>query len=494
MLTRAMALPRRLLDRGAAGDAAAAGGRRIASNMVVQLAGRVFGMATSLVTVSLLARSLNPSDFGVFVAMTAYVGLFSVLTDLGFMITGTQRMAADPEREAEWLGALAGVRTTLAVATTVLCVASIPLFTDNSHNEHEVAFVLSAGILLAAPQALLGLFQARMRAGVGVVLASLQSVLWLGAVVVLAATGGSVEAFAAASIAVAAAVALLQVQLVRGSVSIAWRRGRALWGPLTRAAIPMGVASVLITVYYQVDSVLLEQIASPHEAGVYGAAYRFLAPLAFLPLAVMGSFLPVLSAIHGRDPARERRLVQTSADYMGVISLPVLATTIALSGPIVHLLYGAEYERSSTLLPVLMIAFVWICFGTLAGTLAPVLGLQWRLAAYAAVGAIANVALNIALIPSYGASGSAWATVATEGLTMALMLATALRRLGMRPAPWRLLKTAALAAAMTGVMALAAPLGLVPALLLGGAVYGAGLLAANIVRPEELRALRAAGG
>jgi O-antigen/teichoic acid export membrane protein len=206
----------------------------------------------------------------------------------------------------------------------------------------------------------------------------------------------------------------------------------------------------------------------------------------------MASFFPVLSAVHGRDLPRARRLVQICADTMGVISLPILAGTIALSGEIVHLLYGSGYERSAGLLPILMIAFVSMCYGSLAGLLAPILKLQWRLALYSGIGAAANVALNVALIPRYGSYGSAWATVATELLTMILMMSTCLYALRLRPSPWKLLRTIALAAAMTGVMVLARPLGLIPAGSIGVLFYAAGLFATRILDIEQMRALRGA--
>ena len=183
--------------------------------------------------------------------------------------------------------------------------------------------------------------------------------------------------------------------------------------------------------------------------------------------------------------------MQICADLMGAISLPILAGTIALSSEIVHVLYGPSYERTAGLLPILMIAFVSICFGSLAGFLAPIVGKQWRLALYSGVGAAANVGLNLALIPSHGAYGSAWATVATELLTMILMLGTSLHSLKLRLSPWRLLRTFALAAAMTGVMVLARPLGLIPAAILGTAFYGVGVFVARIVELDRLRALRA---
>jgi O-antigen/teichoic acid export membrane protein len=140
-----------------------------------------------------------------------------------------------------------------------------------------------------------------------------------------------------------------------------------------------------------------------------------------------------------------------------------------------------------------MLAFVTICYGSLAGFLAPLLGLQWRFALYTTIGAAANVGLNVALIPRYGAYGSAWVTVATETLTMTLMLATSLRKLRLRLRIGRILRTLLLAAGMTGVMALTAFLGLIPAGLIGVLVYVGGLFALRIVNRDELRMLRHPG-
>jgi O-antigen/teichoic acid export membrane protein len=489
MPPRLRALPRRFLHGGSAGDAGTAGGRNIASNIGTQLVLRLVSMPISVVTVSLAARTLDPDGFGVWTAVGAYVAIWGVLTDLGLTTVAMQRMAAEPEREAEWLGALAGLRLTLSLGAAILCAITIPVFLDTGH---VAAWILTLTIFSSGGSALMAVFNSRLRAGLALSFSVVQSVLWLGVTVVFYVTGASVVAFAIAYVAVLAVVCTLQLRATTRHATIAWRAGRALWKPMLRVAVPLGIASILITIYYQIDAVLLLQLADAEEAGVYGAAYRFLAPLLFLPAAVMSSFFPVLSAVHAHDPARVRRLVQKAAELLAVISLPILAGTIALSDPIVDALYGDEFARTADVLPVLMIAFVSICFGSLAGFLAPLLNLNWRLAAYSALGAVANIALNIVLIPRYGALGSAWATVATELLTMGLMLGTALVALRLRVAPWRLLGTLAVAAAMTGAMLLAAPLGLIPAAILGGLLYVGGLLALRVIRIDELRALRAA--
>jgi O-antigen/teichoic acid export membrane protein len=487
MVTRVTALTRGLLQGGAAGDAGLAKGRHIASNVSVTLVARAITMALSVVTVSLTARTLGTAEYGVWTGVGNYVVLFGTLTSLGFTNAATLRMAAEPEREAEWLGALVGARIAMSLMAVVLCVISIPLLLTSTHDSHQVGYILSLTLLAAGSTSLMTVFQSRLRSGLAVSFTVLQGFLWLAAVVALAVLHGSVVAFAAANVLVVLIVSLWQIRVTRRLARIAWRAGLSLWRPLARVAIPLGIAGVMITIYYQLDSVLLLQIAGPTEAGIYGAAYGFLGPLIFLPAAIMSAFFPVLSTVYHRDPARARRLVQICADIMAVIALPFLAATIALSGPVIDLIFGTSFSQAASLLPILMLAFVAICYGSLAGFLAPLLGLQWRFAIYTTIGAIANVVLNLALIPPYGAHGSAWATVATETLTMALMFATALRFMRLRLRFGKILRTVVLAAAMTGLMALTAPLGLIPASLIGGLVFVGGLLPLRIINREELR-------
>ena len=55
--------------------------------------------------------------------------------------------------------------------------------------------------------------------------------------------------------------------------------------------------------------------------------------------------------------------------------------------------------------------------------------LDRRLVGVTVVGLSANIALNVVLIPRWGISGAAWATVLAEALTVALLLVQVERRL-----------------------------------------------------------------
>jgi len=86
-------LARGFLHGGAAGDARSAGAGLIASNVLVQILARAVTMAVGVVTVSLTARTLKTEGYGVWSAVSSYIGLFAVLTELGFVTVATQRMA-----------------------------------------------------------------------------------------------------------------------------------------------------------------------------------------------------------------------------------------------------------------------------------------------------------------------------------------------------------------------------------------------------------------
>ena len=481
---------RKLLRGGAAGDARTAGGRRIAGQAGLQLATRVLQVASGLVTLPLLARTLGADGFGVWAAALAYVGLFSSFTEFGLGNAATIKMASEPEREGEWLAALSSLRTLAATAMVVLCVAVIPLALSDEGDVRVTALILSLTIIAAGASSVMAVFQSRLAGGVPLAITLLQSVLWLGTVGVLVATGAGPVTVALCYLALMTLVAVLQVQAARRLASLAFRGARDRWGGLLRLALPLGVAGALGTIYYKIDAVLVFELAGVEESGLYGAAYRFLDPLTFFPAAIVAAAVPVFAATWQEDPERTRRLVQRCAEVLAVLSFPVVTGAAVLSDEIIDLLFGDEFAGSADLLAILMIGFVAISFGTLGGYLAPIVGLRWRIAAIAGACVVLNVVANLLLIPEHGALGAAWVTVATEALSAVLLLGSALHALGYRLRLGRIGGAVLAAGAMAGVMVLLEPVGLLPAGLAGVAAYAAAVLGLRVVDVAELRALR----
>ncbi len=481
---------RAALGGGTSGEARTAGGRRIAGTIGIGLGGRLAAIVVSLVTLPLIARTLGPSDFGIWTAALAYVGLFASFTEFGLGNAATQKMASDPEHESEWLSALSSLRTVFALVLVAVAALGVPFVLSAGNDLRTTSFILLITIFAGGASVLMSVFQTRLRPGIPVAISMLQSLIWLGTTVGLAIADAGPVGFAIGYSAMLSVIAVVQVQVTRRYARVAWRGVRERWRGLLEIAVPIGLGGVFVTVYYKVDAVLLVELSTPEEAGVYGAAYRFLDPLVFLPGTIMAALFPVVAAVHAHDPERVVRLVRRASEAMLLLSVAGFAIALALSDRIIDLFYGAEFARAAGLLPLLMASFIPICLGTLAGFIAPVLGLRWRITIYAAIGAFLNVGLNLLLIPKHGAYGSAWATLGTESLTMTLLLGTGLARLGAGLDVRRIVAVVVSGAAMYGAAYAARPLGLVPALVLGTITFVVAVLATRAVRPQEIRSLR----
>jgi O-antigen/teichoic acid export membrane protein len=314
------------------------------------------------------------------------------------------------------------------------------------------------------------------------------SVLWTVGAAVVATYTSDIRAFAAVFLVANLISTALTVLLVLKRSPVQLAAGRALWGSMLRIGTVLGAAGILVTVYVRLDQVLVFQIAGSRQAGWYAAAYRILDQAQFVPSSVMATLFPLIAVAYPADLSRVKRLLQASADYLSIGSFGALGFTIVAAKPLMVLLFGPTFAPAASVLPVLMGAFVSISFGYLAGNMVVILGLQSRYLAYATVGLIVNVLLNLALIPPYGFRAAAWVTLVTEFTVMSLTMRSVLTALHMKPSWDRMGRVAAAAIAMAVLVALAKYAGLPLGALVGIAfvAYPALLFALGALKPGEL--------
>jgi O-antigen/teichoic acid export membrane protein len=471
---------------------------RAAVDVGIQVLGRAINLVPGIVVTVLLTRSLGDDGFGEWSTVLAVVQIATPFGDFGLEQVAVRKAAAARQEERHWIGALITLR--LAFALPVAIVTAVVQLVLANNAEMAAAGLLLTGTLLLAPLSMTRVaFQTRVRNDLTILVLTVNSILWTAAVVAIAATDGGMVWFAAAFL--VSAVGSVGLGLWLGSrLSRPRLRGsRRLWRELARIGVPIGVAGLIVTAYVKLDQVMLFSLAGAEDAGLYGAVYRFLDQAQFVPAALMTTLFPIMASSWPEDPERVRRIGRLIADYLAIVSLPALGFTLVASEPVVHLLFGDDFLRAADALPILMGAFVVICFGYLAGNLVVVLELQRVFLRNALIALVFNVVLNLILIPPYGFVAAAWVTLATEVLVTALTLSAVLRRLELKLRLRRMLLATVAAALMTGAVAglkaLGAPLGV---LLAGAAVtYPAAVLLVGAVRLEEIRQilqLRREGG
>jgi O-antigen/teichoic acid export membrane protein len=179
-----------------------------------------------------------------------------------------------------------------------------------------------------------------------------------------------------------------------------------------RAAVPLGISSAMIQVYYHLDSVIIGLIRTSQELGYYSAAYKVILFLVAVADAFALALLPTLSRLagtHGLDKLRS-----TLPHLLRLLTWLGLGLTIGifcLARDVIAFLYGSVYLPGTTALTILSI-MIFLVFASLSfSVLLLSIGREKRYAVAVSWGAATNLILNIILIPLYGITGAAIATV-----------------------------------------------------------------------------------
>ena len=463
------------------------GARRITLDVAVQLFARVLNLALGVVVTLVLVHALGSRSFGLWSTLFAITQITTSFGELGLSQIAVSRAASQPEREADWLGALLTLRLALSIPITLASLVAVFLLVSGAQ-ARLAGTLLSLVLLVGAASALGVVFQLRVRNHVTMAILTVNSVVWGAGAIAVALASGGIVAFAAVFLASSALNTALTVALALRAAGVRVRGTRRLWPPMLRVGLGLGAAGILVTLYVRLDQILVFKIAGARQAGLYAADYRLLDQIQFIPGSVMTTLFPLIAAAYPAHRARVRELLQSTAEYLTMASLPIVAFTIVAARPIVTLLFGRSFAAAAPALPVLAGAFVSISFGYLVGNMVVILELQRLFLRYATLGLIINAVLNLLLIPPYGFQAAAWVTLGTEVTVMSLSMRQVLRALGMRPRMRRFARVLAAALAMGALVALAraagAPLGALAAI--AAVSYPLGLLVLRALTREEV--------
>jgi len=438
----------------------------------------------------LAARSLAPSAFGIYSAAFAFVGLFRILPDLGMSYASTLAISRDRSQASSLAGNLLGFQAVLSIVTLALCLGIGRLRYDGVL--WTAVLVLAFDLVLKSLKATLRwLLKSHERFGTEAVSLLLERglLLALGAATLLA--GGGVIGFVLVFAGVRAAdSAALFGWVHRRVLALRPAFDLQVWGMLFRKGLPFAYAGAMITMFFQVDTVLLERMRGTQEVGWYRAPVLVLEGLTLVPRILGYAFIPTMAALHPHSPAGVTALYRRGVKYLLLTGGPIAAFGAIAARPFVSLLFGAAYGPSVDAARILIPAAVFTFLSNFGETTLACID-RWRTIVVVSTACLfLNVGLNLLWIPTLGYRGAAWATLVTEAAYFAAT-AGALRLFG-HPISWLtvlarpVLATAVFASVLWGSLGLGLFLS---SLLACGAFAGATVLL-GVWDPKERGLIR----
>jgi len=438
----------------------------------------------------LASRYLGPEGFGQYSTAVAFVGLFRLLPDLGMSYASTIAISRERSLASSLIGNLLGFQALLSVVTLALCLSI-----GGARFEGVIwiaVVVLAVDMLLKGAQfTLRWLLKGFERFDVEAAALLAERVLLLGVGAVVLMLGQGVIAFVLVFAFVRLpAVAGLFAWVHRRILPLRPRAELALWGELLRKGLPFAYAGAVITAFFQIDQVMIEQMRGSLEVGWYSVPARVLEGLTTLPRIIGYALIPTMAALFPHSPGAVTDLYRRGLRYLLLVGLPISAFGMIASEPFMVLLSGEEYRPSAVAARVLLPAALFMFLSNFGETTLACVN-RWRtIVAISTVTLVLNVSLNLLWIPEHGYEGAAWSTLLTEFCYFALT-AFSLHRYGHR-LPWLSLVTRPLlaTAAFAAVLWATRGFGLIPSSVAASLVYVASAWALRLWGPEELKTLR----
>lgn len=404
---------------------------------------RLVGAALTYAATIVLARSLGTREFGIYAYIFVVASLMGIAFSCGFNASALRFVASywSAGRLRRLSGFLRRSFGATVLLSTVGAAAGIALVCAFRERVDPHYFLPALVGLASVPMwTLLNQLGATARAFGWVqvayapeyVLRPLLLVALFGALIAWGADADAVAALWAATIACAAAV-LVQGGLVFRRLPPQVRGVRPVFHTRGWFAVSLGffVIDGLRMLLDNADILLIGKLLDPHSVAVYFAVVRTTSFVAFISFSVMALAVPKFAEIHATGTRTELQRLVTQVIHLMFWPSLVAAGALALAGPFVLTLFGADFRAGYPALLVVLAGFM------LRAALGPVeyllnmTGHHRDTIRVYAVAAAADVVLNLLLIPMLGIVGAALASqLALLGASVVLCVLVR-RRLGL---------------------------------------------------------------
>lgn len=394
---------------------------RVVKNASWVIASKLLQALMGLVVSMLTARYLGPSNYGLINYASSIVAFAAPLMQLGISSVLVYEFVKGNDPDNVVLGSA----LVLNVISSIACFAGIIAFVSIANPGEEetliVCILYSLQLFAQAVENIQYWFQAKLLSKYTSIISVIAYFIVSVYKIILLATHMELYWFAIAQgidcfiIVVGLVISYFRISRAHYRFSLACAKR------LLSTGKHYIIANMMVAIYAQTDKVMLKIMLGDKVNGIYAAAVTCAGVTSFVFAAIINTMQPIIleNKMHSQGTYEQsvRRLY--AMVIWGAMLQSILFTLFAT--PMVSILFGAAYMDSVRVLRLL----VWYTTFSYLGAVRNIWMLAeqcqhliWRINIF---GALANVVLNLALIPPMGAMGAALASLITQFFTNVLM-------------------------------------------------------------------------
>lgn len=404
--------------------------RKILSNTLSQIIGKVLMAVLGIFVVKIATNYLSVEGYGQYTVVYEFLAFFGIAADLGLFTIAVKEMSEDEEKIPKIIGNILSLRIILITFAMLIGVVSaflIPKY-QGTFIPIGVAIASATVFLTILNGTITSVLQVKMKMHISSfanVLGKIISVLFMAYIVFFGfpedkETGFYMLIFAGV---IGNLIMVLSTNYyVKKITPLRPRFDFDLWKNVLKKALPYGIALILGTIYFRIDSILIYFLRNEKEVGIYAVGMRILEHVSVLPLYFMNSVLPVLTKALKEKSDKYKKVISYSFDFLSALSVPMVVGTVILAYPIIFVVSTPEFLSrlsegfygSDIALQVLIFALLFQFLNILFSFILIALDKQVRLLYINAACVLFNIVTNLIFIPHYGFVGAAVTSVFSE--------------------------------------------------------------------------------
>ena len=378
------------------------------------ITGRVLNRVLAFIVGILTANYLGPSNYGLINYAAAYTTFFASLCTLGINSIIINDYIERPGEQGAAIGTALLMRAVSSVLSVVMITGIVSIVDRGEKSTLIVTVLCSLGLIFRIFDTLNSWFQFRLESKYPAIAAIISYAFVSAFKIALLIQKRSIYWFAAA-----ASIEYLITAIFLIGVYIKKK------GPVLSASVYKGfdllknsssfiVAGLMVSVYASVDKLMLRHMMSDTAVGNYAIAISMSMAWTFVLSAIIDSLSPgIMKLYHENREKYEKKNRQLYA-IVFYISCAVSLVLCVFAEPLVHLLYKHTYNEAIVPLRIVVWYTAFSYLGVARNTWMVCENKQKYLMRLYAAAAGLNVFMNALMIPVWGGSGAALASLITQ--------------------------------------------------------------------------------
>lgn len=372
-----------------------------------------------LITAPYVSRVLEPDGVGLFNFANTYANWFALVAALGIPYYGTREIAKIKDNINEQTRFVSEI-ISISIISTALCtfLMILSLSLISQLNENYVVFLIAGILLYTTPFKIDWYFSGKEEFGYITFRSLLVKILSIICLFVFVREKTDLLVY----------VAINSISLILNELwnfSKLYKLGIHPYLTLSgkkhiKSLLILFSSSVAISVYTILDTLMLGFMTNYDEVGYYNSATHISKSLLPIATSLAAVAMPRLSQYMKSSNWDEINLLANkSLSIVSYLCFPIAFGVISVSPVFVPLFFGEHFSGAIIPLQIVVLVVIAIGLNNLTGAQILIsLGYD-KLFLYSVLsGTVSNFVINLILIPSYGASGAAFASVFAETLIL----------------------------------------------------------------------------